>query len=553
MYMNNREYIKAEEQTGGGTMINFVQSPYPPVTQVMKNGQKDEWISMQYDGLFLVDHADAMTPWTPPYFSGYPSTGWQGEEASSNPLLPPIPPFKAISSSSGAGGQVTDNNGESHFPRSAISTGYTSFLFADDFELGDQMFFTKSPDYLMYILPGCPNWDPGLTAEEMKGPCPRRKLQKGNFKFTVLGLMSGTDINSLNTDHPPKGYESGESPDPKTDRDVADYKTLVYRSMLDLGAMADGPNSVDAWITSKATNANMTLAEIPEGYNIANHVIHINGPQHGVIDIDLHPYYSTGSYVRNLDEAVCQPGHNPSDFQECTRDVTGFETSGDSFPAFMSKYVGAKLGDPSMPMSEIRGLGGAPVLNVEEVLEMKITLTPNTCEGRPDVPDPSWTPDVGWVGAPEGCPWWYKSTSDHNGGLEWSVHEEEVPHLNKMFKKDDMIKCETGMCFNIDFHIELGGQTLGERTIFGNPGNDVAKGHEMGTFFLYDPTVVAGGEVDWWIENLWWIIPAAGGVLILTIVSCCVCCCRRRGYCGGQTTLQKEMKMKQVVAENENL
>ena len=197
-------------------------------------------------------------------------------------------------------------------------------------------------------------------------------MQKGNFKFTVLGLMSGTDINSLNTDHPPKGYESGESPDPKTDRDVADYKTLVYRSMLDLGAMADGPNSVDAWITSKATNANMTLAEIPEGYNIANHVIHINGPQHGVIDIDLHPYCSTGSYVRNLDEAVCQPGHNPSDFQECTRDVTGFETSGDSFPSFMSKYVGAKLGDPSMPMSEIRGLGGAPVLNVEEVLEMKV-------------------------------------------------------------------------------------------------------------------------------------------------------------------------------------
>ena len=53
MYMNNREYIKAEEQTGGGTMINFVQSPYPPVTQVMKNGQKDEWISMQVSGVCM--------------------------------------------------------------------------------------------------------------------------------------------------------------------------------------------------------------------------------------------------------------------------------------------------------------------------------------------------------------------------------------------------------------------------------------------------------------------------------------------------------------------
>ena len=34
-------------------MINFVQSPYPPVTQVMKNGQKDEWISMQVSGVCM--------------------------------------------------------------------------------------------------------------------------------------------------------------------------------------------------------------------------------------------------------------------------------------------------------------------------------------------------------------------------------------------------------------------------------------------------------------------------------------------------------------------
>jgi len=87
-----------------------------------------------------------------------------------------VKPFTAISSSSGAGGNANPNqpDGGTQRPRSSISTGYTSFLFADDMELGDQMFFTKSPSYLMYLFPGCPNWEPGLTAEETKGPCPRR-------------------------------------------------------------------------------------------------------------------------------------------------------------------------------------------------------------------------------------------------------------------------------------------------------------------------------------------------------------------------------------------
>ena len=32
--------------------------------------------------------------------------------------------------------------------------------------------------------------------------------------------------------------------------------------------------------------------------------------------------------------------------------------------------------------------------------------------------------------------------------------------------------CESGYCFHIDFHISLGGTTLADRTIFGNPDND---------------------------------------------------------------------------------
>jgi len=107
------------------------------------------------------------------------------------------------------------------------------------------------------------------------------------------------------------------------------------------------------------------------------------------------------------------------------------------------------------------------------------------------------------------------------------------------------------MCFNVDFHLDLGGETLGERTIFGNPGNDVIKGHEMGPFFLYDPTVVAGGDLDWLLENLYWIVPSGFALFIIMIISCCVCCCRRRGNCGAG----KEKRMTGVVdgSGDENL
>jgi hypothetical protein len=57
----------------------------------------------------------------------------------------------------------------------------------------------------MYLLAGCPNYKPTDTLAFMKeGICPRRDVKKGNFKFTVLGLMSGSDINTLNTEHPPR-------------------------------------------------------------------------------------------------------------------------------------------------------------------------------------------------------------------------------------------------------------------------------------------------------------------------------------------------------------
>ena len=186
-----REYIPAEEQVGGGTLLNFVQSPYPPVTQILKNGQRDEWIALQQDGLHLVGHDGVSEKWEPRDFRGYPSTGWGGEVEPSgvvDKLAMLGGGFRAVSSSSNAGSKSSvDRDDETnglifHTPRSTIATGFTSFLFQSDMTLGDQMFFISSPDWLMYLLAGCPNFDPNHTPLQMHGKCPRREMKKGNFK-----------------------------------------------------------------------------------------------------------------------------------------------------------------------------------------------------------------------------------------------------------------------------------------------------------------------------------------------------------------------------------
>ena len=55
--------------------------------------------------------------------------------------------------------------------------------------------------------------------------------------------------------------------------------------------------------------------------------------------------------------------------------------------------------------------------------------------------------------------------------------------------KDNYTKCESGSCFFIDFHFDLGGETLASRTALGNPDNDQVTGMERGTFFVYDPDI----------------------------------------------------------------
>ena len=112
---------------------------------------------------------------------------------------------------------------------------YIQFLVADAASLGYNQFFIGSPSGVNYFLPGCPNFKTGQTSESQNGQCPRVDIEDGTFKFTVLGLLTGSMVNSLNTAYPPaSGAIDGSE---NVQRDIANYTKLLYRSTLDLGAM----------------------------------------------------------------------------------------------------------------------------------------------------------------------------------------------------------------------------------------------------------------------------------------------------------------------------
>ena len=167
---------------------NFFQSPTPPTTQIMGNGQNsngifpsskpEEWIALTPDGMHVVDHSDSLTPWMPWSYTGYPSTGW-GNDA-----------FKAISYSTMAGNRAADNPK----PRSTMQVGYTSFIFTEDSTVGDNQFFIASPEWAMYFIPGCPNYEAGASLYDPR-QCPRKKFKKGEFK--VCGMITSPVIVSV--------------------------------------------------------------------------------------------------------------------------------------------------------------------------------------------------------------------------------------------------------------------------------------------------------------------------------------------------------------------
>jgi len=427
--------------------------------------------------VLLEDHAGSVTQWRPHQWTGYPSTNF-GEPgkfsaaAYSMHLGEYSPPFPTQS--------------DTKFPRSVFSSGWTSYLIQDALSLGSQQFIVASPSYLQYVLPACPNYLPA-TEEGGSGEvgdastCPRRDLQVGEYKFTTLALLSGTDVNSLRTagNEPPKGDTASRESD-FAHKDIAKYKTLIYRTVIDTGAMGD---SQSAWVEF-ADGAQTPLTELDPDTDVVDAKLHIKGSKHSGLVMSFVKHYTTGTFTRNMAERVCDSFGTPNgntaggvSYTRCSVDVTGFSASPDSVKpgTWEDPEEMKKAGTAEMAAADVAGLAAAPKLVPTDVSPMKITLKAASCTGRPASPP--------WDAPPADCPWWYTySHAQHETG-------ELVFVVTDL--KDNVMKCESGACYHLDYHIDLGGADLASRTVFGNPGNDAALGLETGTFFIYDPTVSA--------------------------------------------------------------
>ena len=135
----------------------------------------------------------------------------------------------------------------------------------------------------MYFLPGCPNYEVGATAFDPRD-CPRRQFKKGEFKFSLLGLASGTDINSLNTAYPAAGTAPSTNPNMvNVEKDFADYKTMIYRMTLDAGAMANSDGSLGAYVRHSTTNQTIPFANLAADKDLAGYSLVFDGPKFGEI------------------------------------------------------------------------------------------------------------------------------------------------------------------------------------------------------------------------------------------------------------------------------
>ncbi|GMH75736.1 hypothetical protein TL16_g06856 [Triparma laevis f. inornata] len=510
----------------------------PTTTQIANNRDAEglkpitEFLAMTDHSVQLVDHSDNEHPWVS-QSSGFGTTNWGSQDD-----------FKAQAYTSNIGTQ-SHVFGDHPVSKSSLNLGFTSYFMQAEESLGDNQFFVGSPGGVNYYLPGCPNYDVGETSEESDFVCPRVDVNAGTYKFTILGLMSGSMINSLNTANPPATDQGTLDGSNNVERDIAQYKTMLYRSTLDLGAMGGDLANYTTLIIGGEEDGK-TFDQVSSSADLAGSVLQVTGSKFGAINVTFSNRCSTGIYTRSREDVLntfdgCQDvGNNGMD--DCTRDLTGWNAAPDSFPdgeAAGGNDGVQKSGTKDMSREELGKLDGAPELKVTEVKSMKITMRKSTgCSNRPDTPagvDGTGTGGLSWPGHPADCPPWYLSTSGgHEGSdIDWAVNYGD--HL-KTVKRDSMTVCESGSCYLIDFHIELGGTDEGSRTVFGNPANDQTYGWEKGTFFMYDPEVFGDGVI--FNEPLDWlqiiVFAAAGFVVLGVVVTCCYCCKKRRKGRGGE-------------------
>ena len=523
----------------GSTRIVQCASGVPTTTQIAFNthGNSDpwttapapnSWISIQDHGVSLVpiDSSEDTGGWFKPssYFS---STNWGGH----------VGDLMAQAHGTWYGDKDAQGEQGTDAVRSGMSYGYVSYTpkEKDNLTLGANQFYVSGGGSTSYYLNGCPNYFPGNTSANMNYDCPRVPVKPGSYKFSIMGMLFGSMVNSAHTASYPDYAVSSST----HYRDLAQYKSLVLTSTLDVTNVGDA-SAKSAWVEFRnGTTVNFT--DLTDTTDIAGTKLHFVSPGSGEDEIVLKfsDYYSTGKYTRDTAAIETEFGAIPCEMPDgildvCIRDNTGFGDAPDSFPmganpsvkkmgkggmdampnidcgngkgyptaeyssaCDITSYAGATQ-SPASSAEELATAAGAPKLEVSEVRPVKVYMREHSgCSGRPASPaaaDPSGTLRTTWPDAPADCPAWYLA-SDHTGS-NWNTDA----HGSAPIPVNWMIDCEPGelKCYVIDIHLDLV-YLNGTRTVLGNPENDAGPtnyGWAKGTFFMYDPEIGTGDSVS---------------------------------------------------------
>lgn len=575
----------ANDYKYGTTRIVQCASGTPTTTQIAFNSgygkgkNMDEVTPRPKAFITIQDHSVSLVPsdpsapwkaWNKPQ-SGYSNTNWGGN----------VGDFVAQGHLTYYGDKDGDGQTGQHAVRSAMQYGYISYAAKDkcdestrsliasnsdeellanhpfsqddidltrkhcngtfDQTLGENTFLIGGGGSTQYYLNGCPNYAPGNTSANMNWECPRVPLVPGSYKFSIMGLLHGSMINGDHTGSPPGSYSGDPNNGEETYQvDLADYKSLVLTSTLDITNVGENTTVRAAWV-ELANGTEVNFTDITNTTNLAGSTMRFVSPGsgEGEIFMKFSPYYSTGNYTRDTADVIREFGSIPCNSGggqgACHRDLTGFEKPPDSFPmgadpsikkmgkggmaemplincgngfgypldaphmnfqtlCNISKYDGATE-SPKSSKSELASMAGAPSLEVTEVRPVKIYLRKHGgCSGRPESPagqDSSGTKGITWPNAPADCPAWYLASQD---GTSWTSEQSETRDGNTWTIENEwLMDCEDGdlRCYLIDIHLDLE-YSNGTRTVLGNPENDAGAsnyGWAKGTFFMYDPEV----------------------------------------------------------------
>ena len=526
----------ANDYKFGTTRIVQCASGVPTTTQVAYNTYGREssvttapksWVSFQDHSVSLVPitASESTSGWFAPQ-TGFSSTNWGGN----------VGDLMAQGHMTWYGDKDGDGQQGTNAVRSGMSYGYISYTpkQVENLTLGENQFLVSAGGNTAYYLNGCPNYAPGNTSANMNYTCPRVPVKPGSYKFSIMGMLFGSMVNSAHTASYPDYAVSSST----HYRDLAQYKSLVLTTTLDVTNVGNA-SAKSAWVEFRnGTMVNFT--DLTNTTDIAGTKLHFVSPGSGEDEIVLKfsDYYSTGNYTRDTAAIETEFGAIPCDMSVggldgCIRDNTGFGDAPDSFPmganpsvkkmgkggmdampnidcgngkgyptaeydsaCDITSYAGATQ-SPASSAEELATAAGAPKLEVSEVRPVKVYMREHSgCSGRPASPaaaDPSGTLRTTWVDAPADCPAWYLA-SDHTGS-NWIA---DGGHAS--IPANWMIDCEPGdlKCYVIDIHLDLV-YLNGTRTVLGNPENDAGDtnyGWAKGSFFMYDPEIGTGDSVS---------------------------------------------------------